>query len=180
TAINFDIHTEIGTDRLCDRELGSLHAPRAQVFANDGGVNVLAELPIDSCVGASTEILMVSRSKQQITSAVACDESGFAPRAADSKIEGSRKISGMQVLLRERSCLSDNVPGKREPIPDGAARHVHELTKQVLVHGAGVKGVATNRELQTRGDAEAEASKANHRINGEVEDGVQRVSLLDQ
>src|SRR5260221_10210168 len=97
----------------------------------------------------------------------------------NDELHGGRQIAGMQVLKLERAALMDCRAPQGDPIEEGAARQVKELTKHILIQGNGGEAVATQGVLQAGVESQSVRAQVKHRRDSAVEHRVPGVSVLD-
>src|ERR1700722_1743215 len=137
-----------GQQGLRDRVLRVLDPPRAQVLREHGCRQAVAELVLHPGIARGIEVLFNEGPKQQIAHRVSGDQRGAAPRTADGKLNVGGGVSGVQVLVGERSGFVNRAAGYGNPIKERTGGEVNKLTKQVLVHEHWGDRVAADGKLQ--------------------------------
>ena len=168
-----------GQQRLGDRVLRALDAPRAQVVCNHGRRETPAEFVLQSGIARSIEIFLDRWAKQQIPRGVSGDERGVAPRASDRELDVGGEVAGMQVLIRKWPCFMNRAAADRNPVVERTGGEIEELPEQILIHVRRRSRIAANSELQTSVERNGVRPEMQDRRNSTIQNGVERVAVLN-
>ncbi len=133
--IDLRVKPKARTKSLRDGIVTAFDPPRAQKLRHSPlRADVGTELTLQPRIGDCLVILVDCGSEEQVTPAVPGQQRGFTPRPTHAKIDCTREIARVQILLLERTCFPNHIARKREPIADRIAGYIKKLAKQILIH----------------------------------------------